>query len=189
MALNALKYYPMPNTTGQQPNPAFPGVVVNNYAYTSPNLIPFHKWFGRIDYDQSEKNRVNFSITQGDNPGINANFNICPIDCFSGDVDRYNTQVSDVYSFSPHVVNEARFGYTKQGNWFVPFTAGKGYPGKLGLQYSKGDVFPDFNVFQTVQASGVGTSGNTAICCSEYCSQVPTPFTSRTPFSPPTWLP
>ena len=168
VALNALKYYPMPNTTGQQPNPTlYPGVVVNNYAYTSPDLVPFHKWFGRIDYVQSEKNRVNFSITQGDNPGVNAGFNICPIDCFSGDVDRYNTQVSDVYSISPHVVNEARFGYTKQGNWFVPFTAGKGYPGKLGLQYSKGDVFPDFNVFQTVQASGVGTSGNPAVCCSD----------------------
>jgi hypothetical protein len=145
VALNAQKYYPMPNTPGTV-NPAFPGVVTNNYAYQQPNLNPFHKWFGRIDYDQSEKNRINFSITQGDNPGTNTNFQICPVDCFSGDVDRYNTQVSDVYQISSHVVNEARFGYTKQGNWFVPYTAGKGYPGQLGLQYSKGDVFPTFNV-------------------------------------------
>ena len=87
VALAAQKYYPMPNTPGTA-NPAFPGVVINNYAYTSPNLNPFHKWFGRIDYDQSEKNRINFSITQGDNPGTNTNFQICPIDCFSGDVDQ-----------------------------------------------------------------------------------------------------
>jgi len=165
VALNAQKYYPMPNTPGTV-DPAFPGVVTNNYAYTSPNLNPFRKWFGRIDYDQSEKNRINFSITQGDNPGTNTNFQICPIDCFSGDVDRYNTQVSDVYQISSHVVNEARFGYTKQGNWFVPYTAGKGYPGQLGLQYSKGDVFPTFNVSQTVVASGNGGSGNLALCCS-----------------------
>jgi len=166
VALNAQKYYPMPNTPGTVANPAFPGVVSNNYAYQQPNLNPFHKWFGRIDYDQSEKNRINFSITQGDNPGTNTNFQICPIDCFSGDVDRYNTQVSDVYQISSHVVNEARFGYTKQGNWFVPYTAGKGYPGQLGLQYSKGDVFPTFNVSQTVVASGNGGSGNLALCCS-----------------------
>ena len=165
VALAAQKYYPMPNTPGTV-DPAFPGVVTNNYAYQSPNLNPFHKWFGRIDYDQSEKNRINFSITQGDNPGTNTNFQICPIDCFSGDVDRYNTQVSDVYQISSHVVNEARFGYTKQGNWFVPYTAGKGYAGQLGLQYSKGDVFPTFNVSQTVVASGNGGSGNLALCCS-----------------------
>jgi len=162
----AQAYYPAPNTPGTQPNPAFPGVVINNYAYTSPNLNPFHKWFGRIDYDQSEKNRINFSITQGDNPGTNTNFQVCPIDCFSGDVDRYNTQVSDVYSVTSHLVNEARFGYTKQGNWFIPYTAGQGYPTKLGLQYSKGDVFPSISVSQTATASGSGGSGSTAICCS-----------------------
>jgi hypothetical protein len=166
VAAAAQAYYPAPNTTGQIPNPAFPGVVVNNYAYTSPNLNPFHKYFGRIDYDQSEKNRINFSITQGDNPGTNTNFQVCPIDCFSGDVDRYNTQVSDVYSFSAHLVNEVRFGYTKQGNWFIPYTAGKGYPAKLGLLYSKGDVFPSISVSQTAVASGSGGSGSTAICCS-----------------------
>jgi hypothetical protein len=165
VAAAAQAYYPAPNTPGQVPNPAFPGVVVNNYAYTSPNLNPFNIWFGRIDYQQSEKNRINFSITQSDNPGTNTNFQICPVDCFSGDVDRYNTQVSDVYSISSHVVNEARFGYTKQGNWFIPYTAGQGYPTKLGLQYSKGDVFPAFNVSQTVQLSGNGASENQAICC------------------------
>jgi len=166
VALAAQKYYPAPNTPGQTPNPAFPGVVINNYAYTSPNLNPFHKWFGRIDYDQSVKNRINFSITQGDNPGTNTNFQICPVDCFSGDVDRYNTQVSDVYSFGAHLVNEFRFGYTKQGNWFIPYTASKGYPQQLGLQYSKGDVFPTINVSQSQAASGSGGSGNVSICCS-----------------------
>lgn len=164
---NALQaYYPQPNTPGQTPNAAFPGVVVNNFAYSSPNLSPFLKFFGRIDYNMSEKNRINFSITQRDNPGTNTNFQICPIDCFSGDVDSYNTQVSDVYMVSPNVVNEARFGYTRQGNWFIPYTIGKGYPQKLGLLYSKADVFPQISVSQSATASGSGGSGNVAICCS-----------------------
>lgn len=164
---NALQaYYPQANTPGQTPNPSFPGVVVNNFAYSSPNLSPFLKFFGRIDYNMSDKNRINFSITQRNNPGTNTNFQICPIDCFSGDVDSYNTQVSDVYMFSPNVVNEARFGYTRQGNWFIPYTIGKGYPQKLGLLYSKADVFPQISVSQSATASGSGGSGNVAICCS-----------------------
>ena len=166
VAAAAQAYYPASNTPGQVPNPAFPGVVINNYAYTSPNLNPFLKYFGRLDYTVSEKNRVNFSITQRDNPGTNTNFQVCPIDCFSGDVDSYNTQISDVYAFSPNVVNEVRFGYTKQGNWFVPYTIGKGYPQKLGLQYSKADVFPQMSVSQSATASGSGGSGSVAICCS-----------------------
>jgi Carboxypeptidase regulatory-like domain len=164
---NALQaYYPAPNTPGQIPNAAFPGLVINNYNYSSPNLNPFLKYFGRIDYNMSEKNRLNFSITQRDNPGTNTNFQVCPIDCFSGDVDSYNTQVSDVYTFSPNIVNEFRFGYTKQGNWFNPSTLGKGYPQKLGLQYSKADVFPQVSVSQSAIASGAGGSGSVAICCS-----------------------
>jgi Carboxypeptidase regulatory-like domain len=166
VAAAAQAYYPAPNTPGQVPNPAFPGVVINNYAYTSPNLNPFLKYFGRLDYNMSEKNRLNFSITQRDNPGTNTNFQVCPVDCFSGDVDSYNAQISDVYEISSRMVNEFRFGYTKQGNWFVPYTIGKGYPQQLGLQYSKADVFPQISVSQSAIASGSGGSGNVAICCS-----------------------
>ena len=164
---NALQaYYPLPNTQGQMPNPAFQGVVVNNFAYSSPNLNPFLKFFGRLDYNLSDKNRINFSITQRNNPGTNTNFQVCPIDCFSGDVDSYNAQVSHVYMFSANLVNEARFGYTRQGNWFIPYSIGKGYPQKVGLQYSKADVFPQVSVSQSATASGSGGSGNVAICCS-----------------------
>jgi hypothetical protein len=159
-------YYPAPNTPGQVPNPAFPGVVINNYAYSSPNLAPFTKFFGRIDYNMSDKNRINFSITQRNNPGTNTNYQVCPIDCFSGDVDSYNTQVSDVYTFTTNIVNEFRFGYTRQGNWFIPYTLGKGYPQKVGLLYSKANVFPQISVSQSATASGSGGTGSVAICCS-----------------------
>ena len=164
---NAIQnYYPAPNVPGQTPNSNFPGVVINNFSYSSPNLDPFSKYFGRIDYNMSEKNRINFSITQRNNPATNTTFQICPIDCYSGDVDSYNTQVSDVWAITPNIINEARFGYTKQGNWFNPYTLGQGYPQKLGLQYSKADVFPEINISQTALASGSGGSGNAAGCCS-----------------------
>ena len=161
---NALQaYYPKPNVTGVV-NSTFPGLVTNNYFFTGPQSNPFLKFFGRIDYNVSEKNRINFSITQRDNPGTSTNQQICPINCYSADVDSYNTQISDVYAFSPQTVNEARFGYTRQGNWFVPYTFGKGYPQKVGLQYSKADVFPQINVSQLV--GNGGQTGGGSVCCS-----------------------
>ena len=160
---NALQaFFPKPNSPGTV---AANGAVTNNYAWQSPTTNPFLKFFGRIDYNISEKHRMNFSITQGDNPATNTQYNNCPINCFSGDVDRYNTQVSDVYAFSPRTVNEARFGFTKQGNWFNPQTIGKGFPQKVGLQYAKADVFPNitFNNAPSGAPSNILTPGTNAI--------------------------
>ncbi len=157
---NALQaYFPKPNVAGTV-SPAFPGLVTNNYFYLSPTTNPFLKFFGRIDYNISTKQRVNFSITQGDNPGITTNQNNCPVNCYAGDVDRYNAQVSDVYAFSSRTINEARFGFTRQGNWFIPQTIGKGFPAKVGLRFAKADVFPQMNI------SGIGgllTPGTNAV--------------------------
>jgi Carboxypeptidase regulatory-like domain len=153
-------YFPAPTPGVGTPSPKFPGLVTNNYRYLSPTTNPFLKFFGRIDYNVSTNHRVNFSITQGDNPGITTNQNNCPINCYSGDVDRYNAQVSDVYAFSPRTINEAHFGYTRQGNWFIPQTLNKGFPEKVGLQFAKADVFPQMNI---TGIGGLLTPGTNAI--------------------------
>jgi Carboxypeptidase regulatory-like domain len=139
VALKVLNSYPLPNAGG-------PGATVNNYVLTSPSINPNLRYFGRIDYDLSDKNRVTFSITAKNNPGVNFNQWQCPINCFSGDIDGYNVQLSDTWTISPTLVNEFRMGYTKQGNWFVPQSLGFDSAGTLGLQYAKADIFPTFNI-------------------------------------------
>ncbi len=138
VALKLLSYYPLPNTGA-------PGATQNNYTITQANSNPNLRYFGRIDYDLSDKNRVTFSITQKDNPGKNTNDLPCPLNCFSGDIDGYNVQLSDVWTLSPTMVNEFRMGYTKQGNWFVPNTIGFDSASKLGLQYAKANIFPSMH--------------------------------------------
>jgi len=139
VALKALAFYPLPNTGA-------PGQSVNNYTFTPPSSNPNLRYFGRIDYDLSQKNRITFSITQKDNPGKNVNQYACPLNCFSGDIDGYNVQLSDTWTLSPTLVNEFRMGYTKQGNWFVPQSLGFAAATTLGLQYSKASIFPTFNL-------------------------------------------
>jgi len=151
VALKALAFYPLPNRTGNPyTDPAtgivYPGDIQNNFSFTPPSSNPNLRYFGRIDYDLSQKNRVTFSITQKDNPGKNVNQYPCPLDCFSGDIDGYNVQLSDTWTVSPTLVNEFRMGYTKQGNWFVPQSIGFNAATTLGLQYSKANIFPTFNL-------------------------------------------
>jgi hypothetical protein len=139
VALKALSFYPLPNAGA-------PGATDRNFFFTSPSSNPNLRYFGRIDYDLMKNNRVTFSITQKDNPGQNFNQWPCPINCFSGDIDGYNVQLSDTWTLSPTLVNEFRMGYTKQGNWFVPLSLGFDAASKLGLQYSKANIFPTFNL-------------------------------------------
>ena len=99
-------YFPAPNTAGTVSN----GQAINNYTYTAPNINPFTKFFGRLDYNVTPTNRLTGSVTEGNNPGKNFRLGICPIGCQSGDVSRINSQLTDVWSISPHLTNEARIG-------------------------------------------------------------------------------
>jgi Carboxypeptidase regulatory-like domain len=151
----AQAYFPKANTTGTISN----GQVQNNYTYTSPDSSPFKKYFGRADYDVTSTNRITASVTEGDNPGFTYGPGLCPIACQSNDVSRYNAQVTDVWSISPHLTNEVRLGYTNQLNFFQPSTLNKGYPSKLGWQFAKSDNFPNINITNFDN----GPNGNTVI--------------------------
>jgi Carboxypeptidase regulatory-like domain len=133
-------YYPKANVS----NPTISnGVAVNNFFYNVPSSNPFTKYFGRLDYDVTRSNRLTISETESDNPATYLNQGICPINCQNGDVGRNNAQISDVHTFSAHLLNEARFGFTDQLNFFTPYTIGQGYPSKLAWQYAKADNFPN----------------------------------------------
>ena len=139
-------FYPSPNTPG---TPLSTGQIQNNYFYNVPNSNPYKKYFGRFDYDISANNRLTMSDTQRDNPAQFNNQGICPINCQHGDVDSNNAQVSDVWNISSRTINEARMGFTYQGNFYTPLSIGQGYPAKLGWQFAKADIFPDVQVDST----------------------------------------
>jgi hypothetical protein len=136
-------YFPASNVS----NPTISGgLPINNYFYNVPSSNPYTKFFGRLDYDIAAKNRLTISETESDNPATYLNQGICPIQCQNGDVGRNNAQITDVHTFSAHLLNEARFGFTDQLNFFTPFTIGQGYPSKLGWQYAKADNFPNTTI-------------------------------------------
>ena len=95
------KYYPAPNVSN--PNVSS-GIAQNNYTYNTPNKNPFTKYFGRLDWDITQNNRLTLSDTTSDNPAQFLNQEICPINCQHGDVSRDNAQVTDVWTISSNVI-------------------------------------------------------------------------------------
>jgi hypothetical protein len=112
----------------------FQNECTNNLYLAHINPAPVHRYFGRLDYNLSQNNRLNFSISQKDNPGVDNGLFPCPLNCGSGDVDGWNTQISDVWTIRPTIVNEIRMGYTKQGNWFLSQSIGLNPATAFGLQ-------------------------------------------------------
>ena len=145
VALAVQKFYPEPNTPG---HPTAQGLPFQNYFVNVPNLAPFTKYFGRLDINPVESHRITLSETESDNPAVSYGngAQICPINCQNQDVSRDNAQVSDVWTINDHMINEARFGFTDQLNFFTPFSAGQGYPAKLGIKWSVADSFPNFSL-------------------------------------------
>jgi hypothetical protein len=136
------KYYPGSNTQGQLTT----GYYQNNYTYNTPSTNPFIKYFGRMDYDLTASNRITAAETESNNPATYLNQGICPINCQNGDVSRDNAEVSDVWTVSSHLVNEARLGFTDQLNFFTPYSLGLGWPSKLQMPLLKGDNFPNMTI-------------------------------------------
>ncbi|MDR3741071.1 MAG: TonB-dependent receptor, partial [Terracidiphilus sp.] len=119
------------------------GVYQYNFFSSIPQSTPYVKYFGRLDYDVTPKNRISMSDTQNNTPVIYPSaLTECPIGCEGGDVDANIAQITDVWNISPTFINEARFGFTFQGNWFNDFSLDKGYANKVGWQFAKVDDFP-----------------------------------------------
>ncbi|MGH9343398.1 MAG: carboxypeptidase regulatory-like domain-containing protein, partial [Terriglobia bacterium] len=119
----------------------------NNLFLSHTNPSPVLRYFGRLDYNLSAKNRVMFSISQKDNLGVDNGLFTCPLQCGSGEVDGYNTQITDTWTLSPTMLNEFRFGYTKQGNWFLSQSIGLDPATTFGLQDTHFNQFPQIGGF------------------------------------------
>jgi len=119
------------------------GVLHNNFYSQYAQPRPWKRYFGRLDYLITQNNRLTLSDTQGNEleNGVSA-VAFCPVNCQIGDVDNNNAQVTDVWNISNTTVNEARFGYTDQLNFFQDAGTGLGYPEKIGWQFAKADVLP-----------------------------------------------
>ena len=141
VAKNIQSYYPQPNLPGQLVN----GIATNNFDYLAPRISPKRKYFGRFDADVTSTNRITGSAAWNDGPSLPYS-PVAPINRAPGDVMNMSGQLSDYWSVTPTLLNEFRVGFMGEYDVFTPDTLGKGWPAKLGLQFSKADVFPTITI-------------------------------------------
>ncbi len=165
VSANFKSFFPTPNNhiAGGQFLPGVTngiGITQKNFYAQVPQSNPQRRYFGRIDYDINSKNRLTGSVTEGDIPAFSpAQIAFAPVGTSSYDISRLNMQVSDVYTISSHFINEARFGFTYQGNFFGDGTLGKGYPAALGWQFAKADEIPGVQFQRNYSYAWIQPSG------------------------------
>ncbi len=167
VAANFKNFFPTPSNhiAGGQflPGTGIDGEGINhkNFNAQVPQSSPERRYFGRIDYDVNAKNRITGSVTEGDTPGFSpATVAFAPVGTSSSDVSRLNLQITDVFTITPHLINEARFGFTYQGNFFGDGTLGKGYPQQLGWQFAKADEIPGVQFITNYPYAWIQPSSN-----------------------------
>jgi hypothetical protein len=104
VAVAIQKFYQAPN---------IPGLVANNYRYLQTSSNPSRITFGRLDYNLTDKNRINFTILVHAAPLHSTLNTIDPIDTQTNAGDGVSAQISDVHTFGPKLVNEARNSFVR----------------------------------------------------------------------------
>lgn len=141
VAKNIQTYYPAANRAGTVAN----GITTQNYSYQFPSSAPKFKYFGRFDADVTRNNRITGSASWNDGPTVGVG-PVCPLNCTNSDIFNTTNQLSDYWTISPNTINEARLGFMGEYDLITPDTLGKGYPDKLGLAFSRADVFPAISI-------------------------------------------
>jgi hypothetical protein len=139
-------------------NPTLPGLA-SNIGYLAPANNNQTKMIGRLDYNISRNNHINFTIVSRWAPlevslDNGAQAPDCPVNCQDDSADGGNEQISDVWTISPNLVNEFRFSGNREADYDAQASLGQGIPAKIGLQFSTADVLP------TLQITGTGGPSN-----------------------------
>lgn len=158
VALKIQQYLPLPNLPG----------LANNFYWLQPNPFPGQWTSIKVDYQVSSNNRISSSFSAPHYSYVNSD-PICAIDCapFRENYE-ISGQLTDVWTISPNLFNEFRFGLATVLDMTTNNSVGKGYPGKLGLNNPGGDAFPIVTMEGTVTTGIGGVFGNGSPSWSQY---------------------
>ena len=83
--------------------------------YSTPIIQNFEEFITRIDYSLSANDRLNYRINKAwfSSPGIFANNNLLTYADYTPD-NSYNTAIQETHIFSPTLLNDFRFGVTRE---------------------------------------------------------------------------
>lgn len=138
-----LPYWPAPNLSNAPiPTPgAFP---VYNYAVTKHGYVNSDQYNARVDQTLTSRDQLWGSFTHDDRPTFVPG--ALPLSGSSWPLSDTLLTITETHTFSPNVVNEARFGYNKGKTYLVGEGAlTQNYAAQFGFTNTSGNPF-DFGV-------------------------------------------
>jgi hypothetical protein len=155
------KYFPAPNYLQSGANP-----YLNNYTAVAGSPTTSKWYVGKVDFTPTQSHRLSASYMYFP---ISLDYNVDALCSFGFDCSRGNNhnedgQLTDVWTISPTLVNEARVGGVREVDKYIPPTFGKGYPSTIGLEPTYGpdapaDIFPTVTVNNGGGIGGIGING------------------------------
>lgn len=156
VALKIQQYFPKPNLPG----------YLNNYSVVQSNPSTSQWYVGKLDYTPTEKQHISGSYMIYPISLVNSVDAFCSLgfDCTKGHNYNEDAQITDVWTISPHLVNEAHLGGVRELDKYIPPTYDKGYPTKLGIEptygnNAPGDIFPSISISNGGGIGGIGING------------------------------
>ncbi|MBS1855308.1 MAG: carboxypeptidase regulatory-like domain-containing protein [Acidobacteria bacterium] len=139
IAKNYLQYFPQPNAAGKPDGE-------NNFVAPSPSINNFASWVGRADINFGNLNKLFFNLHESSYTASTADiFQNLATGQFSG-MDLWGGVLDDVHTFSPTLVLDTRFGFTRSYSSSFIKSAGfdptsLGFPGYMN-SYSQRLAMP-----------------------------------------------
>jgi hypothetical protein len=175
VALNLQKFFPASTARGWIPGcpgPVNPSAGVlqtcpntaNDFVFngSSPNTDTWYT--GKVDFNASSQHRLSFSFNYF--PTVSTYVPTDPLfphDATStqkGFTDDLTSQISEVYTINPSMLNEFRVGASRELDKYSPPSLNKNDPTTIGLQPTYGLNSPS-NVFPKIQIDAVGGGNGT----------------------------
>jgi hypothetical protein len=180
VALNLQKFFPAASARGWVagcPGPVNVSASVPQTCNTLANNFVFNgsspdtdTWYtGKADYNINSKQRLSFSFNYF--PTVSTYVPADPLfpsDATStqqGFTDDLTSQLSEVYTITPTLLNEFRIGASRELDKYSPPSLNKGDPTTIGLEPAYGTNAPA-NVFPKIQIDAPG-GGNGSGCIAE----------------------
>lgn len=159
VAQNVLAFIPLSN---QVPNNQF--AQTNNFISSQPLTTNVNQYMARVDHSFGYKNRLfgrwSYNDELSNRPDDAGPWSNPILYERHDDIKNQQALLSDVNTFSPNLLNEARVSIMRQYFPFVQGSFGQGWPQKLGLPSSvPSTLFPLFSIAGMANFGGVGTTG------------------------------
>jgi hypothetical protein len=121
---------------------------INNLTYNAGGGYDFRRYDGKIDHQFSNSHKIfgRYSLVRhrSEERPVRELTEVLYGNVYIRPLDQSNAVLSDSYTFSPTMINEARLGFNRRVNRATPESFGADWAKQLGIPGVSPDTFPDF---------------------------------------------